>query len=145
MLSCTRGDVVSPVSCALFCMNCWRMLRVLPAMWNVGFAMVDEREKDRMHKESDELGALVSKLPLGGDEMSVETYIRMEGGEIIEQELSTDELVDVALGTNYAHDFDLNIDLDSVDVDVVASLIVNLSDAKRHAPLLSSFLLESSL
>ena len=53
---------------------------VLPAMWNVGFAMVDEREKDRMHKELDELGALVSKLPLGGDEMSVETYIRMEGG-----------------------------------------------------------------
>ena len=68
-----------------------------------------------------------------------------KGGEIIEQELSTDELVDVALGTNYAHDFDLNVDLDSVDVDVVASLIVNLSDAKRHAPLLSSFLLESYL
>ena len=35
-------------------------------------------------------------------------------------ELSIDELVDVALGTNYAQDFDLNIDLHSIDVDDVA-------------------------
>jgi hypothetical protein len=28
-------------------MNCWRMVRILPT-WNVGFALVDEREKNRM-------------------------------------------------------------------------------------------------
>ena len=31
-------------------------------------------------------------------------------------ESSANELVDAALGTNYAQDFDLNIDLHSVDV-----------------------------
>ena len=60
-------------------------------------------------------------------------------------ELSIDELVDVALGTNYAQDFDLNVDLHSVDVDDVAPPTIKLSDAKRHASLLSSFLLENSL
>ena len=66
----------------------------------------------------------------------------MEGEEIIELELSTNELVDATLGTNSAQDFDLNVDLDSVDVDDVAPPTVKLSDAKRHASLLSSFLLE---
>ena len=36
------------------------------------------------------------------------------------RKLNTDKLVDVALGTNHAHDFDLNIDLHSLDVDDVA-------------------------
>ena len=47
--------------------------------------------------------------------------------------------MDVALGTNYAQGFDLNVDLDSVDVDDVAPPTIKLSDAKRHASLLSSF------
>ena len=67
------------------------------------------------------------------------------GEEIIELELTTAELVDVSLGTNYAQDFDLNVDLDSIDVDDVAPPTINLSDAKRHASLLSSFLLKNSL
>ena len=49
------------------------------------------------------------------------------------------EWVDDALGTNYAQDFDLGFDLDSVHVDDVAPPIVKLSDAKRHASLLSRF------
>ena len=52
------------------------------------------------------------------------------------------KLVDVVLGTNIAQDSDLYVDLDSVDVDDVAPLTVKLSDAKRHASLLSSFLLD---
>ena len=55
-----------------------------------------------MWEESHELGALISKLRLGDDEISFETYIHMEGEEITKLELSTDELVDVALGINYA-------------------------------------------
>jgi hypothetical protein len=51
----------------------------------------------------------------------------MEGEDIIELDLSTDELVDVALGTNFAQDFDLNVDLDSIDVDNVASPTVKLN------------------
>jgi hypothetical protein len=43
-----------------------------------------------------------------------------EGEEITKLELSIDELVDVALGINYARDFVLHIDLDSIDVDDVA-------------------------
>ena len=57
------------------------------------------------------------------------------------RELSIDELVDDALGTNYAQDFDHSIDLHSVDVDDVAPPTVKLSDAKCHASLLSSFLI----
>ena len=98
-----------------------------------------------MQEESHELGALISKLRLGDDEMSFETYIQMEGEEITELELSTDELVDAALGVNHAQDFDLNVDLHSVDVDDVAPPTIKLSDAKRHASLLSNILLGNSL
>ena len=79
-------------------------------------------------------------MRLGDHEMSIETYIQMEGEDITKLELSIDESVDVALRTNYAQDFDLNVDLDLVDVDDVAPPTVKLSDAKHHASLLSSFL-----
>jgi hypothetical protein len=46
------------------------------------------------------------------------------------RELSIDELVDVALDTNYAQDFDIYIVLHLVDVDDVTPLTINLSDAK---------------
>ena len=111
---------------------------------NVHFALVDEMEKNKMQEEVDELGALISNLRLGDDEMSIETYIQMEGEEIIELELSTDELVDAALGVNRAQGFDLNVDLHSVDVDDVAPPTIKLSDAKHHASLLSNFLLDNS-
>jgi hypothetical protein len=62
----------------------------------------------------------------------------MEGEEIIELELSIDELVDAELEINYAQGFDLNVDLHLVDVDDVASATVKLRDAKRHAPWLSN-------
>ena len=65
--------------------------------------------------------------------------------EIVELELSTDELVDVALETNLAQDFDLDVDLHPVNVDDVSPPTVKLSDAKCHTSLLSSFLLENSL
>jgi hypothetical protein len=48
--------------------------RILHATWNVDFALVDEREKNRMQEETYELGALISKSRLGDDEMSIKTY-----------------------------------------------------------------------
>ena len=39
-----------------------------------------------MQKELNELGAMISKLQLGDDEMSIETYIQMEGEEITKLE-----------------------------------------------------------
>ena len=45
--------------------------------------------------------------------MPIKTYIQMEGEKITKLELSTDELVDDALETNYAQDYDLNIYLHS--------------------------------
>ena len=125
--------------------NCWRMMRILPATWNVDFAMVAERGKNRMQEKSDKFSAMISKLRLGDDEKSIETYIQMEGKKITELELSTNELVDVALKINYAQGFDLNVDLHSVDVDDVAPTTVEHSDAKCHASLLSNFLLNNSL
>ena len=59
--------------------------------------------------------------------------------------MNTDELVDVALGIDYAQGFDLNVDMHSIDVDDVAPPIVKLSDVKRHASLLSNFLIDNSL
>ena len=56
-------------------------------------------------------------------------------------ELNVFELVDVALGPNYAQDFHLDIDLHLVDVDDVAPPTVKLSDAKRYPSCLSSFLM----
>ena len=56
-------------------MKCWKMARILSTTWNVDFALVDEREKIRMEEGSNELGALILKLRLGDDEMSIETYI----------------------------------------------------------------------
>jgi hypothetical protein len=53
--------------------------------------------------------------------------------------------VDGALGINYAQGFDLNVDLHSVDVDDVTPPTIKLSDAKRHASLLSNFLSDNSL
>jgi hypothetical protein len=69
----------------------------------------------------------------------------MEGEDIIELELSIDELVDAALGINHAQCFDVNVDLHSVDVNDVAPPTVKLSDAKCRASLLSDFLLDNSL
>ena len=69
----------------------------------------------------------------------------MEGKENTELELSFDELVDVALEINYAHGFDLNIDLHSIDVGDVHPPTIKLSDAKCHASLLFNFLLDNSL
>ena len=77
--------------------------------------------------------------------MSIETYIQMEGEEIIELELSIDELVDAALGINHAQGFDLYVDLHSIDVDNVAPPTIKLSDAKRHPSLLFNLLLDNSL
>lgn len=80
---------------------------------------------------SDELFALISKLQLGDVEISIDTYIQME---IIEPELTTNELINAALGNNSALDFDLNIDLGvSPDVDDLASLVVKLSHAKYYS------------
>ena len=43
-------------------MFCWRMACILPTTWNVNFALVDERERNKMQEKSNELGALISKL-----------------------------------------------------------------------------------
>ena len=69
----------------------------------------------------------------------------MEGEEIIDLELSTNEWVESIVGVNYAQGFDLSVDLHSINVDDVAPPIVKLSDVKRHASLLFNFLIDNSL
>ena len=109
--------------------NCWRMTHILPTTWNVEFSLVDERGNNRLQEESDELGALISKLRLGDVEIFTETYILIKKEEITELEMRIDELVDVALGINYTQGFDLNFDVHLVDVDDVAPPTIKLSDA----------------
>jgi hypothetical protein len=53
----------------------------------------------------------------------------MEGEEFTKLDLSMDELVDAALGINYAQGFDLNVDFHLVDVVDVALPTVKISDA----------------
>jgi hypothetical protein len=55
------------------------MARTFPATWNVDFALVGDRGKNRLQEGSYELSPLISKLRLGDDEMPIETYIQMEG------------------------------------------------------------------
>jgi hypothetical protein len=57
--------------------SCSLQLNLLQSsiQWNVDFALVDERHINKMREESHELGALISKLRLGDDEMSIEIYI----------------------------------------------------------------------
>ena len=43
------------------------------------------------------------------------------------------------MGTNSTQDFDLDVDLNSADVDDVAPPTVKLSDAKHHTSLLYIF------
>ena len=68
-----------------------------------------------------------------------------KGKEITELELNYVELVHVDMGINHGQGFDLNVDMHSVDVDDVAPPTLKLSDAKRHASLLSNFLLDNYL
>ena len=49
--------------------------------------------------------------------------------------------MDVALEIIFAQSFDLNVELHSMHAYDVASPIIQLSDAKHHASLLSNFLL----
>jgi hypothetical protein len=56
--------------------------------------------------------------------------------------LNSDELVAAIWGFNYAHNFDLNVDLHSIDVDDVAPPIAKLDDAKGHTLLLFNVLLD---
>ena len=51
----------------------------------------------------------------------------------------------VALHNNFAQEFDMNVDIHSIHVDDVALPTTKLGDAKCHASLLSSFLLDKSL
>ena len=67
--------------------------------------------------------------------------VRVASCLVCHRELSIDELVDVALGTNYEQDFDLHL----LDMDDVISPSVKLSDDNRRALLLSRFLLKNSL
>ena len=54
-------------------------------------------------------------------------------------------MLDVALETNCAQDFVLDVYMHSKDVDDVVPPKTTLSDSKCHASLLSSFLLENFL
>jgi hypothetical protein len=75
-------EVWSELDAQMF-MIYWRMTCILPTTWNVDFALADEREKNRMREKSDEHGALISKLQLGDDEMSMRLTFRWKGKRVL--------------------------------------------------------------
>jgi hypothetical protein len=60
-------------------------------------------------------------------------------------EINEDKVRVRVASCNYAQDFNLDVDLDLIDMDDVAPPPVKLGDANCHASLLSNFLLESCL
>ena len=75
--------------------------------------------------------------------MSLKTYIKMKGKKTTELKLNIDELVDANLRTHLPLKIYHNIDVDSIDIDDVASPTIKLSDAKHRASLLSSSLVDN--
>ena len=61
----------------------------------------------------------------------------MEGEDIIELDLSTNELVDDALATNCAQDFDLYIDLYSVNDVALPTIKLMMLNVMHHCCLVS--------
>ena len=59
------------------------MAHIVLAICNVDYSLVDEKKKNGMLEKSDEFGALISKLRLDDDEMSIRTYIQIKGEKII--------------------------------------------------------------
>jgi hypothetical protein len=76
------GEIVSLCTLLHSCNLQFNLLQS-PIQWNVDFSLVDEREKNKMREESHELGALISKLRLGDNKMSIKTYIQMEGKRLV--------------------------------------------------------------
>ena len=94
------------------------MSRILPLTWSVDFALDDERERSRMLKDLEELVILIGKLQLSSEEMSLEEYIQMDGEDLIEEELTNNELVDMALRVVEASPSNLDLNVDPIlDVD----------------------------
>jgi hypothetical protein len=70
----------------------------------------------------------------------------MDGKDLIEEELTNIELVDMALGVVEASPSNLYLNVDPIsDVDNQSPPIIKLSDVRHHASMLSHFLLDNSL
>jgi hypothetical protein len=83
---------------------------------------------------------LISKLRMGDDVMSMETFIQIKWEEIIVPILSTNELENATLETNYTECFYLSVHLHGVYIDDVAPTLLKLVDVKHHASLSSNLL-----
>jgi hypothetical protein len=78
--------------------------------------------------------------------MPMEEYIQMNGEDLIEEELSNIELVDMALEVVEASPSNLDLNVDPIpNVDDQPPTIVKLTDAQHHASMLSHFLLNNSI
>jgi hypothetical protein len=55
------------------------MTHILHVTWDDDFALVDKREKNEIQKKLDEFDALISKLQVDDNEMSIKIYIHMIG------------------------------------------------------------------
>jgi hypothetical protein len=79
--------------------------------------------------------------------MPVEEYIQMDGKELkdlIEEEFTNTELVDMALAVVEASPSNLDLNVDPIpNVDNQPLPIVKLTDVRHHASMLSHFLLNN--
>jgi hypothetical protein len=76
--------------------------------------------------------------------MPMEEYIQMDGKDLIEEELITIELVDMALEVE-ASPSNLDLHVDPIPNVDQPPPFVKLTDARHHASMLSHFLLSNSV
>jgi hypothetical protein len=77
--------------------------------------------------------------------MPMEEYIHMDAEDLVEEELTNTELIDMALEVVEASPSNLDLNVDPIpNVDDQPPPIVKLTDAQHHASMLSHFLLNNS-
>jgi hypothetical protein len=78
--------------------------------------------------------------------MPVEDYIQMDGEDLIEEELTNTELVDMALEVVEASPSNLDLNVDPIpNFDDQPPPIVKLTNVRHHSFMLSHFLLNNSI
>jgi hypothetical protein len=76
----------------------------------------------------------------------MEEYIQMDGEDLIEEEFTNIELVDMALEVVEASPSNLDLNVESIpNVDDQSPPIIKLTDVRHHASMLSHFFLNNSI
>jgi hypothetical protein len=74
--------------------NCWRKTQILPASWN---ASTSSPPEDQLRADAADLDGLIQNLGLGEDALTAGDYVQMPSENQVEEELTTEELIDAVI------------------------------------------------